>query len=79
MERLRVLELFSIFGRLLRAVLVKCWKIFYSEVNIGLLDGFTVAVGRRTRGHSFKGVVPRCELEIDVFSCKYYSSMEFII
>ena len=43
-ERLKVLELFSIFGRLLRADLVKCWKIFHSEVDIGLLDGFTVAV-----------------------------------
>ena len=43
-ERLKVLELFSIFGRVLRADLVKCWKIFHSEVDIGLSDGFTIAV-----------------------------------
>ena len=56
--------MFSIFGQLLRADLVKCWKIFYSEVNIGVLDGFTAAVDRRTRGQTFKAVVPRCELEM---------------
>ena len=66
-ERLKVLELFSIFGRLLRADLVKCWKIFHSEVDSGLLDGFTVTVDRRTRGHTFKVVVPSCELEMRRF------------
>ena len=81
MERLKVLELFSIFGRLLRADLVKCWKIFHSEVNIGLLDGFTVAIDQRTCGHSFKVVVPRCVLDMrkHFFSCKGYSPMEFLI
>ena len=49
-ERLKVLELFSIFGQLLRADLVKYWKIFPSEVDIGLIDGFTLPVDRRTRG-----------------------------
>ena len=63
-ERLKALELFSIFGRLLRADLIKCWKIFHSEVHIGLLDGFTVDVDRRTRGHSNKVVVPRGELDM---------------
>ena len=63
-ERLKVLELFSILGQLMRADLVKCWKIFHSEVNIGLLDGLTVDVDQKTRGHSFKVVVSRCELEM---------------
>ena len=40
----RVLELFSIFGQLLRADLVKCWKVFHSEVDIVLSDGLTVVV-----------------------------------
>ena len=44
MEMLKVQELFSIFGQLLRADLVKCWKIFYSEMNIGLLEEVTVRV-----------------------------------
>ena len=51
----------------MRADLIKCWKIFHSEVNTGLLDGFTVAVDRRTLGHSFKIVVPRCVLEMTFF------------
>ena len=63
-ERVKALELFSIFGRLLRADLIKCWKSFHSEVDVGLLDGFTVAVDRRTRGHSYKVVVSRCELDM---------------
>ena len=67
MERQKVLNLFSSFGQLVRADLIKCWKIFHSEVDPGLLDGFTVAVDRRTRGHSFKIVVPSCVLEIRSF------------
>ena len=57
----------SIFGQLLRADFVKCWKIFHFEIDIGLLDGLTVAVDQRTRGHSFKVVVPRSELEMRRF------------
>ena len=45
----------------------KCLKIFHSEVDIGLLDGFTVAVDRRTRGHIIKIVVSRCALEMRGF------------
>ena len=52
MERLKALQLFSIFGRLPRTDLIKGWKIFHSEVDACLLDGFTVAVDQRTRGHS---------------------------
>ena len=64
-ERLKAVEMFSIFGRLLRADLIdKCFKIFHSEVDNGLLDGFTVAVDQRTRGHSFKVVMPKCELDM---------------
>ena len=57
MERLKILELFSIFGRLLTDDLIKYWKICHSE-DIGLLDDLTVAIDRRTRGDSFKVVVP---------------------
>ena len=63
-EKLKVLEFFSIFSRLVRTYLIKYWKIFHSEVDIGLLDGFTVAVDQRTHSHSFKIVVPRCVLEM---------------
>ena len=64
MERLKVLKLFSNFGQFLKDDLVKCWNIFHSELHVGLLDGFTVAVDQRTRGHSFKVVVPRCNSEM---------------
>ena len=42
---------------------------------------FTVAVDQRTRGRSFKNVVPSCDLELRrlYFSCKGYSAVEFII
>ena len=64
MASLKILEFISIFGRLVRADLIKCWKIFHSEVDTGLLDGFTVAVDRRSCDHSFKIVVQRCVLEM---------------
>ena len=79
-QRLKTLKLFSIFGRLLRADLIKCWTIFHFEVDIGLLDEFTLTVDQRIRGHLFKGVVPRCELERgDAFLFKDCSAVELII
>ena len=59
MERLKVLELFSVFGQLPRADLFKCLKILHSEVDIGLFYEFTVAIDQRTCGHSFKVVVSK--------------------
>ena len=62
----------------MRADLIKCWKIFHSEVDIDLVDGFTVAVDRRTCGHSFKIEVLWCVLEMTL-SCTGCSAVEFII
>ena len=64
---------------MLTADLIKCWKIFHSEVDIDLLDGFAVAIDQTTLGYTFKVVVSRCELEMRHFlSCKGYSVMELV-
>ena len=42
--------------------------ISHAVMDIGLLDGFTVAVDQRILSHTFKVGVPRCELEIRRFS-----------
>ena len=63
-ERLRTLKLYSIYGRLMRADLIKCWKVFHSEIDVGLQDLFTMSVEWRTCGHPLKVVLPRCELEL---------------
>ena len=33
-ERLRTLKLYSVYGRLMRADLIKCWKVFHSEIML---------------------------------------------
>ena len=55
MERLKVLDFFSIFDHLVRADLIKYYKTFRSE--IGYLEGFLVAGYQRICGHSFRIVV----------------------
>ena len=63
-DRLKAFGMFSIYGRLLRADIFMCWKIFDRIADVGLRDGFTLAFDRRTRAHSFKVVLPRCDLEM---------------
>ena len=62
-QRLRVLNLYSIEGRLLRADLIKCWKIFNNECAVNAEDIFVLARGRPTRGHRFKISHSHCSLE----------------
>ena len=63
-ERLRRLNLYSIHGRLLRADLVKVWKIFNTQLDGRMVDLFEVAREQRTRGHRFKLSVPVCRSEV---------------
>ena len=58
-SRLKTLGLHSVFGRLLRADLIKVWKSFHCLVGVGLSNLFERARDSRTRGHSFKLSVPR--------------------
>jgi len=63
-HRLRRLGLFSVKGRLLRADLIKVWKAFNSEIDVGLGAMFERLFHPATRGHNLKLSVPRCRSEI---------------
>ena len=62
-ERLRLLDLFSMQGRLLRADLIMVWKIFNGLCAISPDQVFTMNPSSR-RGHSLKIFLPRSNLEI---------------
>ena len=62
-DRLRQLRLFSIRGRLLRADLIKIWKIFHDQYDTGLDVLFERTFHRATRGHRYKISTPRCHTE----------------
>jgi hypothetical protein len=53
-DRLRILDLFSVKGRLIRADLIKVWKIFNGQSALKPEDVFQVVDNPRTRGHSMK-------------------------
>ena len=53
-HRLTLLNLYSIKGRLIRADLIKCWKIFHSESFLSPEDLFIMAPYAPTRGHRYK-------------------------
>ena len=53
-ERLQVLGLYSVQGRLLRADIIKYWKIFHNESSIIPDQIFNLAPPYITRGHRFK-------------------------
>ena len=65
-ERLRTLGLYSVYGRMLRADLIKVWKAFYPSgvFDSGLSSIFEVHGHRATRGHSYKLSVPVCRTEL---------------
>ena len=59
-SRLRSLGLFSIKVRLLRMDLIKIWKCFHMEVDLGLLGIFEKARDVGTREHAYKLFIPVC-------------------
>ena len=63
-ERLRVLDLYSVEGRLLRADLILVWRIFSGRSALRLADVFEPSLHAATRGHSLKIQVRRCRLDI---------------
>ena len=63
-ERLRDLGLYSIYGRLLRADLIKIWKIFRGNLDPDLQGLFDRANHPATRGHNLKLAVPRHRTEL---------------
>ena len=63
-SRLRSAGLFSISGRMMRADLIKVWKIMHGTCWEGLKSLFDFRVHAATRGHEFKLAVPRCRTEL---------------
>ena len=61
------MKLYSIYSRLLRAVLIKCSKVFHLEIDVGLQDLLIMSIEWRTCGHPLKIVLPRCNLELRRF------------
>ena len=61
--RLRDLGLYSVSGRLLRADLIKIWKVLHCGQDSELAELCEVCVTSRTRGHSLKLVMPACRSE----------------
>ena len=71
-ERLQSLDLFSVKGRLLRADLIKCWKIFHGASAIQPADLWVTNNESRTRGHRYKIKVTRNQVDARArfFSCR---------
>lgn len=62
-HRLAVLDLYSVKGRLLRADMLKCWKIFHGKCGLRPEDIFAVAPPIGTRGHRYKTTYSVCSTE----------------
>lgn len=71
-ERLTVLGLYSVKGRLLRHDLIYCYRIFHDLSIISPTDLFTMAPTVATRGHRFKIQMQHSQLESRrrFFSCR---------
>ena len=63
-ERIKHLNLFSVWGRMLRTDLIKLWKIFNSVVDVGLLAILERQLHSATLRHRFKISVPLCRSEV---------------
>ena len=51
-------------GRLLRSDLIKIWKVLHCGEDSQLAELFIVSQISRTRGYSYKLVVPTCRTEV---------------
>ena len=63
-DRLRELELYSVSGRLLRADLIKIWKLLKFGNHEELLRLFQVSRAESTRGHNLRLIMPVCRTEV---------------
>ena len=62
-QRLRELNLYSMYGRLVRADLILVWRIFNGLCAIKPKDLFQVSSVQGTRGHSRKLQFRQCRLD----------------
>ena len=65
-DRLKALDLFSVQGRLLRADILKCWKIFHGYCEILPEKLWSLEGDRRMCGHLFK--IKFCRAQVDARS-----------
>ena len=63
-SRLRALGQYSVQGRLLRADMIQCWKLFHGQCSIAPTDLFTLAPQSGTRGHRYKVSHVRAETDL---------------
>ena len=63
-DRLKALNLYSIQGRLLRADLIMCWKVFHGHSCVSPADLFQQSPENRTRGHCYKIFPPATNTDI---------------
>ena len=63
-SRLKTLNLYSVQGRLLRADMIQCWKVFHGKCAVSPTDLFTLAAQSGTRGHRFKVFHPRSRTDV---------------
>lgn len=73
MSRLRNLGLFSVRGRLLRADMIKYWRVLRGwDDGVDLEGVFTFAPDLRTRGHPYKLLMPACftDIKMRMFSAR---------
>ena len=64
-ECLKSLELFSVYGRMVRGDLIKIWQAFHPVVDIvGLRNLLDTQTHSATRSNGYKLAVPRCRLEL---------------
>ena len=63
-ERIRTVRLYSVRGRMLRMEIVKIWKCFHAETELGLVNILERAQYTGTRGHQFKLAVPVSHTEV---------------
>ena len=66
-DRLKALNLYSIQGRLLRADLIMCWKVFHGHSCVSPADLFQQPPQNHTRGHCYKIFPPATNTGIRKF------------
>ena len=63
-DRLQMLRLFSVYGRMLRGDLIKIWQVFHPKVDVGLENLLDQQSHLATRSNGYKLAIPRCRTEI---------------
>ena len=61
---LRILNLYFVHGRLLRADMIQCWKMFLGKCAVSPTELLTLAPESVTRGHRFKVCHPRPHTDV---------------